>query len=179
MNVLNLYPVYYNVTIHKCHIPVQVGVDIATTDFQWSRTFEGNQTVPIQVANLPLAVSFIGSPYAHVEVNRVAGGIMMSAALWFKDSSGHWSTEKVPIVDRQKIPLDTSDCQSNGIYTYTYTRSALVVSLLMGSCVYWYPCGTAISHCFCFCQFMVHHRRTATILLTHLLTVAFLCLSSS
>ncbi|XP_062510732.1 uncharacterized protein LOC134186715 [Corticium candelabrum] len=107
-----LYPIQYNVTIHKCHHPVRVSFDVLSSDFRWSHTFKGNRTEAI--ANVPPAISgTVGKPYAHVEVSRFVSGIVLSAALWFKQN-GQWTKLKVPIVEQQKIPLDTSDCPSSG-----------------------------------------------------------------
>ncbi|XP_062510924.1 uncharacterized protein LOC134186865 isoform X2 [Corticium candelabrum] len=111
------YPIDYNVIIHKCHHPVQVTFDVAATDFRWSHTFEGNETVPI--SGLPDWIrGLAGDPYAHVEMSRTLGGIVLSAALWFK-KNGKWTTDEIPIVQRHKIPFDTSDCSSTGYYSKT------------------------------------------------------------
>jgi hypothetical protein len=107
------FPLRYNVTILKCHDPVQLVVEAAGGNFHWQHTFEGEQTVPIKI-NLPTTLSAF-TPKVHVVVKKVTGGVEVSAELLIEAGEGY-VFKRVPILDKETIPLDTSDCPSTGPY---------------------------------------------------------------
>ena len=61
------------------------------------------------ISNVP---SQFGKPFVHVIVKQVKGGVEVSATLLIKTNG--IQVESIPIVNKEKIPLDTSDCPSVG-----------------------------------------------------------------
>ena len=107
----------YSIALEKCTRPVRVvlSVKIPAYGVSETRTFEGEQRIPIN--GLPTQITFfLGDPYLNVEAKRAsAGGVTLSVGIWFH-SLGHWT--RYSLFKRETIPVDTSSCATIGSLFY-------------------------------------------------------------
>eukprot|EP00118_Oscarella_pearsei_P028771 m.2890 g.2890 ORF g.2890 m.2890 type:complete len:442 (+) comp8951_c0_seq1:58-1383(+) len=99
-------------SLKKCQKPLEVFmyINVPIAQYKYSYAFEGSQTIPIP--NVPAYLSiFIGTPYAHVQIEAVPGGVNMSAGVWFKQFLSSTYT-RYSVIREQFIPLDVSACPS-------------------------------------------------------------------
>ncbi|XP_065838068.1 uncharacterized protein [Oscarella lobularis] len=99
-------------TLKKCRKPVQLvmNINVPLAGYKYSYTFEGAQTIALP--NVPTYLSLlIGTPYVHVQIQGVKGGVQLSAGMWLKRL---FSTDytRYSIIKEQFIPLDVSTCPS-------------------------------------------------------------------
>ena len=106
-------------TLKKCRKPVQLvmNINVPLAGYKYSYTFEGAQTIALP--NVPTYLSLlIGTPYVHVQIQGVKGGVQLSAGMWLKRL---FSTDytRYSIIKEQFIPLDVSTCPSIGMHAHS------------------------------------------------------------